>query len=73
MDLSMQFGIMSGFMGLLIFFFTYKFLWIPNNEISAMVKMAQNKGKMKAFIALFVIIVLVWLVVLIKLLSEFFS
>ena len=73
MDLTMQFGIISGFMGLLIFLFTYKFLWIPNNEISAMIKMAQNRGKMKAFIALFVITVLVWLVILIKLLSELFS
>jgi len=73
MNLEMQFGIVSGIMGTLIFIFTYKFLWIPNGELSAMVKMAQNKGKMKIFIALFVIVALVWIVILIKLLSEYFS
>lgn len=71
MDLMSLFGIISGIMGVFILFLAH-FLWIPKGDFSAMIKISQNKGKIKAFIVVFLIIFVLWLIILIKLLLDFF-
>ena len=73
MDLATQLGIVSGVMGIIILSFTVYFLWIPKDNVSKVIRIVQNKEKVKITKIVLLVLTLVWLIIAYKLIVQVLS
>lgn len=73
MELATQLGIISAAMGAIILLFTTYFLWIPKDDVSKLVRIAQNKEKIQATKIILMILTLMWIIIAYKLVIQVIS